>query len=542
MKTKISNKLAKCDKFRQKLQHQMCLMSVIGATRSGSSSSSSSSDNYIEPRECGGLGQATCELSAAKFLMKKTVDKPHSRAFTDPRKGGEWWLCPSNRPVRTLNKVTGSKACRTTNVAKPKSVSAEFLSKVNNSKPDDAFYDIGRAEYWRCPPNFWRNFNKVTDDAACTADLDKHCDSGNIPVGNLSDGYICLKKGECGHLGQRPCLIAEDYPSCGRDKDLAEDFVSNVCIQKKAAACMTMVRTLRLASKAAHTMSEAEKTLNEIVDTARELLFDATPLGSAMDKAGVDFDDLDEIFGSPTGQTDILGQLEEQLDSIGAVIPAIETLHNIAKRHGGELKDYFMSEEFCYATASERNDKLRDIVGADLDFRGERQAGLFDGFPIAKARASGVHLGYFTIGFGITASSGSLIGIDLGITYATDFTKNGNGLFFSFGLNASLAKKGVDGALQIGWLLPPASGEKMEIGDIAGPSLNVSVPTGLSSAISVGFDAGVDISTSDGSLSLGSIGLSFAPGGGDIAADFSVSATTDIELLPVPLRHLRGLD
>ena len=82
----------------------------------------------------------------------------------------------------------------------------------------------------------------------------------------------------------------------------------------------------------------------------------------------------------------------------------------------------------------------------------------------------------------------------------------------------------------------------MEIGELAGPSLNVSVPTGLSSAISVGFDAGVSISTSDGSLSLGSIGLSFAPAGGDIGADFSVSATTDIELLPVPLRHLRGLD
>ena len=228
--------------------------------------------------------------------------------------------------------------------------------------------------------------------------------------------------------------------------------------------------------------------------------------------------------------------------SIGTVIPVIERLHNITKRHGDELKDYFLSEEFCYATASERNDKLRDIIGADLDFRGERQAGLFDGFPIAKARAAGVHLGYFTIGVGITASSGQLIGVDLGITYVTDFTKDGNGLFFSFGLSASLAKKGADGALQIGWLLPRLSGDKMEIGEIAGPSLNVSVPTGLSSAISVGFDAGVSISTSDGSLSLGSIGLSFAPAGGDIAADFSVSATTDIELLPVPLRHLRGLD
>ena len=76
----------------------------------------------------------------------------------------------------------------------------------------------------------------------------------------------------------------------------------------------------------------------------------------------------------------------------------------------------------------------------------------------------------------------------------------------------------------------------------AGPSLNVSVPTGLSSAVSIGFDAGVSISTSDGSLSLGYIGLSFAPGGGDIVADFAVSATTDIELLPVPLRRLRGKD
>ena len=130
-------------------------------------------------------------------------DEEENRQAEQPRvqrsaiKGGEWWLCPSNRPRRTANKVNGPKACATSSYTAPHSVSAEYLGKVNNSRPDGAFYDIRKGgEYWRCPSNFWRNANKVTDKAACTADLDKHCDSGNVPVGNLTDGYICLKEGE----------------------------------------------------------------------------------------------------------------------------------------------------------------------------------------------------------------------------------------------------------------------------------------------------------------------------------------------------------
>ena len=49
------------------------------------------SKGVVDPKKCSAVGQPTCELSAAKYLGKVKMKKPHSKAFFDPRKGGEWW-------------------------------------------------------------------------------------------------------------------------------------------------------------------------------------------------------------------------------------------------------------------------------------------------------------------------------------------------------------------------------------------------------------------------------------------------------------------
>ena len=68
---------------------------------------------YVDPKACGGVRQKQCTTSTAWYLSKVKRGKPTSRSFFDPRKGGEWWECPSNRPRRTLYAVTDSRACAT---------------------------------------------------------------------------------------------------------------------------------------------------------------------------------------------------------------------------------------------------------------------------------------------------------------------------------------------------------------------------------------------------------------------------------------------
>ena len=105
--------------------------------------------------------------SKATFRGKAKTPKPRG-AFFDPRNGGEWWKCPSNRPRRTLYAVTDSRACATRNILGEKLAHAQFLGKVDNPKPRDAFFDPrAGGEYWSCPAGFNRTIFPVTAGNAC---------------------------------------------------------------------------------------------------------------------------------------------------------------------------------------------------------------------------------------------------------------------------------------------------------------------------------------------------------------------------------------
>ena len=58
---------------------------------------------------CGAENQKVCATSKATYKGKVKTPKPKG-AFFDPRKGGEWWKCPSNRPRRTAYAVTDKRA------------------------------------------------------------------------------------------------------------------------------------------------------------------------------------------------------------------------------------------------------------------------------------------------------------------------------------------------------------------------------------------------------------------------------------------------
>ncbi|MEQ8194310.1 MAG: tachylectin-related carbohydrate-binding protein [Rhodospirillales bacterium] len=84
------------------------------------------------------------------------------------------------------------------------------------------FDAVDGGSCWSCPNGYDRNFNSVKSTAACTARL--RCDSGNVEIANK-----CYKKGKCGGLNDRPCLIVERLPSC--DEGLYESAKAGKCLK-----------------------------------------------------------------------------------------------------------------------------------------------------------------------------------------------------------------------------------------------------------------------------------------------------------------------
>jgi len=103
----------------------------------------------------------------AEYLGKVSNSKPKG-AFFDPRKGGEYWRCPDNRPRRTANAVTSDKACATESMINEKLAGAIFVTKKTNPKPKGAFEDPRNGgEYWKCPNGFSRSASAVDKSDAC---------------------------------------------------------------------------------------------------------------------------------------------------------------------------------------------------------------------------------------------------------------------------------------------------------------------------------------------------------------------------------------
>ncbi|MYM62684.1 hypothetical protein [Pseudomaricurvus sp. HS19] len=135
----------------------------------------------------------------AEYLGKTTTDKPSKNAFKDPRKGGEWWKCPDNRPRRTAHSVTSDKACATEKVIGEKLAAAKFLGKVNNPKPAGAFVDPRKGgEYWKCPKGYKRSAAAVNKPDACIKD------TGSVktaPATRRGDAIIACPANQFGQNG-----------------------------------------------------------------------------------------------------------------------------------------------------------------------------------------------------------------------------------------------------------------------------------------------------------------------------------------------------
>lgn len=112
--------------------------------------------NIKAANACEKVVKAKVSWSKATYRGKRKVGKPKG-AFFDPRKGGEWWKCPSNRPRRTAYAVTHKYACATKNILGEKLARAKFVSKTVRKAPKGSFFDPrSGGEYWSCPAGYGR--------------------------------------------------------------------------------------------------------------------------------------------------------------------------------------------------------------------------------------------------------------------------------------------------------------------------------------------------------------------------------------------------
>jgi len=454
---------------------------------------------FILPEFCGGIGQDPCELSRAWYLGKIARPKP-SGTFWDPRKGGEYWKCPSNRPRRTLYAVTDKRACATKSLWPFEKLSpAKYVAKATYPKPSGAFIDIRKGgQYWKCPTGFWRNLNAVTNKAACTVNIGKNCDAGNIAIaGALFKGeditkYKCYKKLDCGYEKGRPCQITERIPSC--NKKLVEDFIDNTCITAPLAACLTIVRTVKYSIKVIGGLSDFEKKVLEIIEKMAEEVIYIIPGTKQAMQAGEK--ELLKLAGKAQDEAQkVLDKMTSKIKSLKNIQKTIGTLETAVNSNKDDLKALLMKDGFCTMPSKDRATALASLLGGDF----------------SKSSTP--------ISYSVGISAGPTkkhINLGVGFDFVFD-NKGGSAIYMTVGAGAtSGGNSPMDVSLNIG-IMPGFAYD-----EVAGSAISLSYgyDSGKNIAMSVEAAMTLNWGDKDNPVGFGGIALSFGKSGGDSSMDF----------------------
>ena len=306
--------------------------------------------------------------SKAVFRGKAKTPKPKD-AFHDPRNGGEWWKCPSNRPRRTLYPVTDPRACATKNIFGEKLAHAQFLGKVDNPKPHDAFYDMREGgEYWSCPNGYKRTIFPVTAGNACeqvhpaTYFSARYVDKFGCPKGTFFD---LRGGGECWSCpASHPFRTINPVTANGA---CASTF-GQIFAVDGTVICKQAVAAIRDGS------AEIEKFQNSIDKITAPVL---QPITGMLTKIIPD-------IRSPKALRDVLGKLRLDDPRFQQIVAELE---RVANQDPEKLAGVTMNPNVvCSGDAGKIRNALLD-AGLRRDFEIKR-AGLFDGFPIGSAHAT----------------------------------------------------------------------------------------------------------------------------------------------------------
>lgn len=380
---------------------------------------------------CGAENQKVCTTSKATYRGKVKTPKPKG-AFLDPRKGGEWWKCPKNRPRRTAYAVTHKKACATKRIIGEKLSKAEFKGKLFNPKPKGAFLDPRKGgEYWSCPRGYIRNLNPVTHSAACTAAPKYVCDGSNMAVRGK-----CYKKGACGKRNQRPCLIVERIPSC--NKGFAEDFIANKCIPQVVAGCLTLTRSLKVVSGIGKAFDKAAKQIPGMKNNQKSRK-------SKQDAKAREYKSKEKKQG-------LLKLASNEMKPFSKIAAEIDRIGSLVKKASKPVTSFFRDPSFC---TMENSDKEKRIAGFGLKPRtGFQKASLIEDLFIRSAHAApGEHF-FMTYDLGIAGGIG--YGAAFGLSFVTDY-RGSNAGYVSIG-PSFVTNATIGGAFAIGFY-PKASAD-----------------------------------------------------------------------------------
>lgn len=196
--------------------------------------------------QCGAVNQKPCyslwnliregRLAAADA----TGPCPQGGDFYPFVGGGTCYSCPAGYINIPPFDITAHDAC--VGIAGETTGATRVGEKTlwNWDCPGDQFYGVGFSKgpgCYVCPDGFGPAPPPLDPDdvAACvriTAGVTRAIYHGQGVVG-CAEGLVdikgtCLKKGDCGGGGQRPCLLGERLPSC--DEGFREDFKQGVCV------------------------------------------------------------------------------------------------------------------------------------------------------------------------------------------------------------------------------------------------------------------------------------------------------------------------
>ncbi len=305
--------------------------------------------------------------SKAVFRGKAKTPQPKG-AFYDMRGGGEWWKCPGNRPRRTLYAVTDARACATKNIIGEKLAHAQYLGKVHNPKPNDAFYDLrGGGEYWSCPRGYNRTIFPVTAGNACeqhhpAIDFSaRYVSKFGCPKGTFFD---LRGGGECWS-----CPASHPFRTIN-------PVTSNGACARTFGQIFSVDGTV-ICKQAVAAIRDGGAAIGKFQDSVDKL---TAPVTAPIQKmlSGIVPD-----IRSPKALKGVLAKLPLGDPRFRQVMAELE---RIADQNPEKLANAVMNPNVvCSGNARQISDALI-AAGLRRDFAIKR-AGLFDGFPIGRAEA-----------------------------------------------------------------------------------------------------------------------------------------------------------
>lgn len=362
-------------------------------------------------------GATACEKRAsvgatkATYRGKRKNSKPKG-SFRDPRKGGEYWSCPSSHPRRTAYAVTDRRACATKRIFGEKLTRAKFRGKVTRGKPKGAFFDPRKGgEYWACPAGYRRGVTAVTAKNACLRI--------NKPVrmkAKFVKGFGCKrgqffdprKGGECWSCPVKTFRTTRAVTSA---QACTTDF-GNIIVDG-TAMCRSFISTM---AKGAKAMNDAQKVVKTIT----------APLMAPVKKA---MNAVTKNIKAPSGMDGIANTIGK------AIAPFQREMDWMASMSADIRRNKTRVQKVLFNPSIMCSGNGRKIVAAlkKAGVTPRRRADLFDGLFIKSAHAAnGFDTFYALSATNEGRTAANTIGATVGFTLVTDL-KDKTRLYFSFG-------------------------------------------------------------------------------------------------------------